>query len=418
MKKFLLALTALSVALMCGCSHIEEYEEDIETTEDEVEIQTVTVSDKDYYSRFKGQDISINVYNWGEYIPDGSEEGILNVNEEFTKLTGIKVNYSTYATNEELYAKLKGGASTYDIIIPSDYMISRMIKENMLEPIDMSEIPNFSNIMEKFRDPEYDPDSKYSVPYTWGTVGIIYDKTVVDEEDIGWDILWDEDYAGSILMFDNPRDAFAIAENLLGYSLNTEDSEELRKAAEKLKEQKKVIQAYVADEVFDKMIGGEAAMAPYYNGDAVTMIADNPDLAFSIPVEGSNLFTDCLCIPKESQKRELAEMYINFMLEPEVGLANTEAIGYSTPNTKVYELLDEETKSDPTAYPDEESLAHCGYYTYIGPELSLYIDSKWAEVLTADEKYSAMIMPMFLGACVAGIIALNIVRATRRKREE
>ena len=146
MKKFLLALTALSVALMCGCSHIEEYEEDIETTEDEVEIQTVNVSDKDYYSRFKGQDISINVYNWGEYIPDGSEEGILNVNEEFTKLTGIKVNYSTYATNEELYAKLKGGASTYDIIIPSDYMISRMIKENMLEPIDMSEIPNFSNI--------------------------------------------------------------------------------------------------------------------------------------------------------------------------------------------------------------------------------------------------------------------------------
>ena len=344
MKKFLLALTALSVALMCGCSHIEEYEEDIETTEDEVEIQTVNVSDNDYYSRFKGQDISINVYNWGEYIPDGSEEGILNVNEEFTKLTGIKVNYSTYATNEELYAKLKGGASTYDIIIPSDYMISRMIKENMLEPIDMSEIPNFSNIMEKFRDPEYDPDSKYSVPYTWGTVGIIYDKTVVDEEDIGWDILWDEDYAGSILMFDNPRDAFAIAENLLGYSLNTEDSEELRKAAEKLKEQKKVIQAYVMDEIFDKMGAGEAIIAPYYAGDAVMLMDEFEDLDFVIPESGTNLFIDAVCIPKGCRNKEAAEMYINFLCEPDVAYAVADYIGYSTPNQATIEMLDDEVK--------------------------------------------------------------------------
>lgn len=243
---------------------------------------------------------------------------------------------------------------------------------------------------------------------------------MVEDEAVvaSWGALWSEAYMDNILMINNSKDAFGITFAYLGLPINAESTEQVDKAVVLLKEQKKVIQAYVADEVFDKMIGGEAAMAPYYNGDAVTMIADNPDLAFSIPMEGSNLFTDCLCIPKESQKRELAEMYINFMLEPEVGLANTEAIGYSTPNTKVYELLDEETKTDPTAYPDEESLAHCGYYTYIGPELSLYIDSKWAEVLTADEKYSAMIMPMFLGACVAGIIALNIVRATRKKREE
>ena len=354
MKKFLLALTALSVAMMCGCAHIEEYEEDIEAAEDEVEIQTVNVSDKDYYSRFKGQDISINVYNWGEYIPDGSEEGTISVNEEFTKLTGIKVNYSTYATNEELYAKLKGGGSTYDIIIPSDYMISRMIKENMLEPIDMSDIPNFSNTMEKFRDPEYDPGSKYSVPYTWGTVGIIYDKTVVDEEDIGWDILWDEDYAGRILMFDNPRDAFAIAENLLGYSLNTEDSEELRKAAEKLKEQKKVIQAYVMDEIFDKMGAGEAIIAPYYAGDAVMLMDEFEDLDFVIPESGTNLFIDAVCIPKGCRNKEAAQMYINFLCEPDVAYAVADYIGYSTPNQAAFEMLDDEVKEDGISYPEDD----------------------------------------------------------------
>ena len=226
MKKFILALISMSLLLASGCAHIEEYDtEETADTEETTEVQTVTVDNPEYYTRFKNDGISINVYNWGEYIPDGSEEGVLNLNAEFTKLTGITVNYSTYATNEELYAKLKGGGSTYDIIIPSDYMISRMIKENMLEPLDKSNIPNFANIMDKFKSSEYDPGSKYSVPYTWGTVGIIYDTTVVDEEDIGWDILWDEDYSGRILMCDNPRDAFAIAENMLGYSLNTENSE-------------------------------------------------------------------------------------------------------------------------------------------------------------------------------------------------
>ena len=203
-EKFILALISMSLLLASGCAHIEEYDtEETADTEETTEVQTVTVDNPEYYTRFKNEGISINVYNWGEYIPDGSEEGVLNLNAEFTKLTGITVNYSTYATNEELYAKLKGGGSTYDIIIPSEYMISRMIERNMLEPLDKSNIPNFANIMDKFKSSEYDPGSKYSVPYTWGTVGIIYDTTVVDEEDIGWDILWDEDYSGRILMFDN-----------------------------------------------------------------------------------------------------------------------------------------------------------------------------------------------------------------------
>ena len=357
-----------------------------------------SVLDMNYYGRYKDKGYSISVYNCGEYISDGADGG-LDVNKAFEEVTGIRVIYSNYDTNESMYAKLKTGGAVYDIVVPSDYMISRMIAEGMLQKPDMSNIPNLKNIDEKYLYQSYDPTNEYSVPYTWGVLGLIYNTKMVEDEAVvaSWGALWSEAYMDNILMINNSKDAFGITFAYLGLPINAENTEQVDKAVVLLKEQKK---------------------APYYNGDAVTMIADNPDLAFSIPVEGSNLFTDCLCIPKESQKRELAEMYINFMLEPEVGLANTEAIGYSTPNTKVYELLDEETKSDPTAYPDEESLAHCGYYTYIGPELSLYIDSKWAEVLTADEKYSAMIMPMFLGACVAGIIALNIVRATRRKREE
>ena len=355
------------------------------------------------------------VYNWGEYIdPD--------VIDLFEEETGIDVVYEEYETNEIMYPKIQSGAIAYDVVCPSDYMIQRMIDNDLLAEINYDNIPNLKYIDDTYMKMSqgFDPENKYSVPYTWGVLGLIYNTKMVEDEAVvaSWGALWSEAYMDNILMINNSKDAFGITFAYLGLPINAESTEPVDKAVVLLKEQKKVIQAYVADEVFDKRIGGEAAMAPYYNGDAVTMIADNPDLAFSIPMEGSNLFTDCLCIPKESQKRELAEMYINFMLEPEVGLANTEAIGYSTPNTKVYELLDEETKTDPTAYPDEESLAHCGYYTYIGPELSLYIDSKWAEVLTADEKYSAMIMPMFLGACVAGIIALNIVRATRKKREE
>ena len=355
MKKFILALISMSLLLASGCAHIEEYDtEETADTEETTEVQTVTVDNPKYYTRFKNDGISINVYNWGEYIPDGSEEGVLNLNAEFTKLTGITVNYSTYATNEELYAKLKGGGSTYDIIIPSDYMISRMIKENMLEPLDKSNIPNFANIMDKFKSSEYDPGSKYSVPYTWGTVGIIYDTTVVDEEDIGWDILWDEDYSGRILMFDNPRDAFAIAENMLGYSLNTENSEELEKAAEKLKEQKKVVQAYVMDEIFDKMGAGEAIIAPYYAGDAVTLMDEYEDLGFVIPDSGTNLFIDAVCIPKGCRNKEAAEMYINFLNEPDVAYAIADFIGYSTPNQKAYEMLDDEVKNDGISYLDDD----------------------------------------------------------------
>lgn len=414
MKKFLIILTLLSMVLSsCAETEVEE------VTEENIEIQTVTVEDEEYYTRFKGNDISINVYNWGEYIPDGSIEGVLNVNEEFTRLTGIKVNYSTYATNEELYAKLKGGGSTYDIIIPSDYMISRMINEDMLLPLNMENIPNFKNIMEKFRSNEYDPQSQYSVPYTWGTVGIIYDSTVIDEENIGWDILWNEDYAGNILMFDNPRDAFAIAENMLGYSLNTENEEELKRAAEKLKEQKKVVQAYVMDEVFDKMGAGEALIAPYYAGDALMLMDEHEELAFAIPESGTNLFIDAVCIPKSSKNKEAAEMYINFLCEADVAYAVTDFIGYSTPNQPAFDMLDDEIKNNGISYLDDDFINEkTTVYRNLSDEANLKMQTLWTEMKSSEEHTpNRVIVPVFMALCVIVSIVILIKRYLEKKRD-
>lgn len=313
---------------------------------------SIEVEDEDYYKKFEGQGVSLNVYNWGEYISDGTDSEIPDINAEFERITGIKVNYTTYNTNEELYAKIRGGGASYDVIIPSDYMISRMIKEDMLEKINFENIPNIKYIGDEYKNKEYDPKNEYSVPYTWGTVGIIYNKDEVEEEDFGWDILWNEKYADKILMFDNPRDAFAIAENMLGYSMNTEDDAELEAAAKKLAEQKPVIQAYVMDEVFDKMGAGEAFAAPYYAGDAKTLMDEYDFLGFKVPESGTNSFFDACCIPKGAQNKEAAEMYINFLCEPEVGYYNINFIGYSTPNKATYEMLDDEIKNDGFSYPD------------------------------------------------------------------
>lgn len=399
---------------MYGCSHIEDDE-----GEEEIEIQTVTVSDKAYYEQLKGQDISINVYNWGEYIPDGSDEGTINLNSEFTKLTGIKVNYSTYATNEELYAKLKGGGSTYDIIIPSDYMISRMIKEDMLEPLDMSNIPNFENIMESFRDPEYDPSSRYSVPYTWGTIGIIYDNTALNEDEVSWETLWDEELSGNILMFDNPRDAFAIAEIMLGYDLNTEDSEKLRKSAQLLKEQKKYIQAYVMDEIFDKMGAGEAIAAPYYAGDAVTLMDEYDHLGFVIPDEGTNLFIDAVCIPRGSKQKQAAEMYINFLCEPDVAYAVTDFIGYSTPNQAAFEMLDDEVKEDGISYLDDDFIENkTTIYRNLSDEANLEMQTLWTEMKSSEEQTpNRVIVPAFMAICVVASLVILIRRYIKKKKD-
>ncbi|MEG2287993.1 MAG: ABC transporter substrate-binding protein, partial [Ruthenibacterium sp.] len=297
------------------------------------------------YTRFAEDNITLNVYNWGEYISNGSDDS-LNVVKAFEKLTGIRVNYTTFDTNESLYAKLRSGGGNYDVIIPSDYMIGKMTKEGMLTPLDMDNIPNIKFIGDNYKGRTYDPENKYSVAYMWGVVGIIYNKNMVDEGDLeqGWGLLWDEKYAGNILMFNNSRDAFAIAGKMMGHSLNPSTQREIDAAAEKLKAQKAVIQSYVMDEVFDKMESEEAAVAPYYAGDGVTMMDENENLAMFIPSEGSNLYVDAMCIPKGSRNKEAAEMFINFMCETQVALANTEFICYSTQHTQVQALLSEEIR--------------------------------------------------------------------------
>ena len=287
--------------------------------------------------------ITLNVYNWGEYISDGSE-GTLDVNEAFEEYyfeaTGVrvKVNYTTYASNEDMYAKLRSGATAYDVIIPSDYMIERMIDEDMLLPLDFENIPNYQYIAEDMRSLFYDPENVYSVPYTYGLVGVIYNTTMVDEADTGsWDLLWNEKYAGKILQFNNARDAFGTAMYFLDIDVNTTDETLWRAALDLLKQQKPIVQGYVMDEIFNKMKGESAAIAAYYAGDYLTMYDSNPNLDFYYPVEGTNIFTDAMCVPVGSQHPEIAEAYINFMLSEEIATANAEYICYASPHTLVRE---------------------------------------------------------------------------------
>ncbi len=403
LKRLLACTLALALTVICASPAMA-------TTE-------VEVTDPDYYTKFQGQNITLNVYNWGEYISDGSDDS-LDVNKAFEELTGIKVNYTTFDTNESLYAKLRSGGASYDIIIPSDYMVSKMIQEDMLEKLDFSQIPNFQYIDESYVNPDYDPTNEYSVPYTWGTVGIIYNTNLVTEPVTSWDILWDEDYAGDILMFSNSRDAFGIALKKLGYSMNTEDPDELQEAADLLKEQKPLVQAYVMDQIFDKMQGGEAALAPYYAGDALTMIADSPELAFAVPEEGTNIFFDAICIPKGAKNVEAAHMYINFLCEPEVAAANIEYICYSTPNSAAYELLDEETANSPISYPPQEILDKAEAFVNLSEDTNLLLESLWTEVLTDDQSYNTWAMPLFLAAGILFSIGVNVARRIRKKKEQ
>ena len=292
---------------------------------------------------------TLNVYNWGQYISDGSYE-LPDVNalfeeyfnENLAEKYGFKiaVNYSTYPSNEDMYNKIVSGSGAFDVIIPSEYMIEKMIEEDLLCELDFSKIPNYENIDEKFRTDfnTYDPEGKYSVLYTYGTVGIIYNADYVDEEDIGsWDLLWNEKYSGKILQFNNPRDALATALYRLGYSVNTTDHAKWNEAAALLKEQKPLVQAYVMDEIFNKMISGSAWIAPYYAGDFLTMYDSNDSLCFYTPKEGTNIFVDAMCVPKCARLPEIGMEYINFMLSEEPALANAEYIGYSSPNTVVTE---------------------------------------------------------------------------------
>lgn len=359
--------------------------------------------------------VTINVYNWGEYIANGTD-GSMDVNEEFTRRTGIKVNYTTFDSNESLYSKLVGGGADYDIIIPSDYMVSRLIDENMLAELDFSNIPNYQYIDESYKNADYDPENRYSVPYTWGVVGLFYNTDYIEEEITSWSALWDDNYAGKILMFDNPRDSFAIAQFLLGQSVNSTDEEDWQEAADLLKQQKPLVQAYVMDQIFDKMENAEAWIAPYYAGDAAILVDNNDNIAFVVPEEGTNYFVDAICIPITSSHKAEAEEYINFLCDPEIAGANMNYVGYSTPETAAKAYMDEEMVESPLHYPDEEVLARTQVFVNLPENISKLVDRLWAEAKMGGPGETAVLVAIILGF-LGVYIAILVYKRRKRKRE-
>ena len=368
-----------------------------------------------YKNSYKSE-VTINVYNWGEYISDGSD-GNLNVNEEFTKRTGIRVNYSTFQSNEALFAKIQNGGTKYDVIIPSDYMVSKMIEQNMLQKLNFEQIPNFSYINSSFRNPEYDPYNEYSIPYTWGTVGIFYNKKMVSEseEQINWNILWNKKYSGKILMFDNPRDAFAISQIRLGIPLNSKNKQDWIRASEDLKAQKPLVQAYVMDQIFDKMGNGEAALAPYYTGDAAILTQRNSDIGFVIPKEGSNKFVDAMCIPKSSEHPNEAMAYINFMCDPEIAVENIKYIGYSSPESEVKNRLDPKISNNKICYPDNETLKNTQVFTSLPDEITSLIDTLWINIKTGEHGNPFGLIIVLIGFI---LVYLAIIFIKKRKLKD
>ncbi len=342
-----------------------------------------------------GDSLTLNVYNWGEYISDGSEGSYDTIREfedwyEETYGQRVNVNYSTFASNEDMYSKISSGAVSYDVVIPSDYMIARMREENLLLPINYDNIPNYENIDDSFKGLYFDPEAKYTVPYTYGMVGVIYDGNTVKEEDAkGWDLMWNEDYKGRILQFNNSRDAFGSAMYKLGIDVNTTDKSEWDKAYDELLSQRPLVYSYVMDEIYNMMESGEASIGAYYAGDYFTMVdaqAEDVDLKFYYP-EKTNFFLDAMCIPTCAQNKDLAEIFINFMLSRDAAVANAEYTYYSSPNSIVYndseyiENMGEDAMK--ILYPDDiDFKANYNEYAYRNLDLEMleYLNTLWENV--------------------------------------
>ena len=322
---------------------------------------------------------TLTVYNWGEYISDGADDTI-DVNREFEKITGIKVNYLTFESNETMYSQVKNGGVNYDIVIPSDYMIQRMLNENMLAEIDTSILSNYDLIDEKYKNIYFDPENKYSVPFNVGMVGVIYNAKHIKNIENSWNVLWDENYKDMVLNFNNPRDAFMTAQILLDIDLNTENKKDWEKASKLLKKGKANLQAYVMDEVYGKMETGEASIAPYYAGDYLTMVETNPDLKFFYPEEGTNIFIDSACILKNAKNKQAAMMYLNFLLEPQIATANAEYIGYASPNTAVINNPDYYYYGNEILYPSDKDMPKVQYYHDISTETRNLYENLWIDV--------------------------------------
>ena len=343
MKKIILALSVLMLLTLSACGKKDQAKEEI------------------------------YVYNWGEYI----DPSIL---KDFQKETGIKVNYDTYASNEDLYIKMTQSQDKYDVIVPSDYMIERLIKEDLIQEINFDNIPNFSGVEDILKNPSFDPENKYSVPYFWGTVGIVYNKKEVTDKVDSWDILWNEKYKDQIIMYNSQRDTLGLALKRLGYSLNSTNEKELEEAKKSLIEQKPLVYAYLDDDGRDVVVQGDANLSVMYSGDALLMMAQNEDLDYVVPKEGSNIWYDSMVIPKNAKNVSGAEKFINYMLKPEVQAKNAEyCVGYTSPVKGVKDLLPDEIKNSKVAYPDIDLLPPLESFRDLGDFIKVY-DRIWTEI--------------------------------------
>ena len=379
---------------------------------------------------------TLYVYNWGEYISDGSEDS-LDVNAEFERYCreelgmNVKVNYSTFSSNEDMYAKISSGSSTYDVIIPSDYMIERMVGENLLAPLDLEKIPNYQYVDEAFKGEnvyyEGDSDNTYSVPYFYGMIGVIYNSSIVpeDEENIGsWELMWDPDYTGDILQFNNSRDAFGTALYSLGYDVNEASEAEWREALELLKSQKDLVQGYVMDEIFNKMKSGSAAVAAYYAGDYLSMNEDNEDLAFFYPTRGrngeagTNSYVDAMCIPANAKNYDLAHLYIDFMCSEEIAVANAEYTYYASPMTTVVENEEYRDYMGDYAmeilYGEEAQKVKTQAYLNLSPDRLMMLNDLWEE-LKVESSIGTGIYVCCI-AIVAALVLLVIAQILKKRR--
>lgn len=382
-----------------------------------------TQEQMDYYASLGLQGTTVNVYNWGEYISDGSEES-MDVVREFERLTGAKVNYTNYESNENMYSKLSGGGVSYDVIVPSDYMIARLLEENMLLEIDWNNVPNIELVDESCKNLYFDPEQKYTLCYNAGTTVLIYNTELVDKAPDSWSVLWDEQYKGKILMFNNSRDAFAIAQAMLGKDFNSTNEADWQECAELLAKQRDLVSpVYVMDEVFNLMESGEYAFATYYAGDYVLMSENNESLEYCFPKEGVNIFYDAFCIPTCAQNKRGAEAFINFMHEPQVALENSEFIYYASPNITVRNNEDSSLYGSDAVYPDPLPV---GQYFYNLPQNILEVQSSlWSRVkggqLSADSEMQnrkIYIESAVLGMIVVAFITYRLVSNSKKRKIE
>lgn len=378
----------------------------------------------EYYKNLGLQGTTVNVYNWGEYISDGQED-TMDVVSEFERLTGAKVNYTNFESNENMYSKLVGGGVSYDVIVPSDYMIARLLDEDMLLPLDYDNIPNFDKyIADDCKNLYFDPDQKYTVCYNVGTTILIYNKKLVETPPDSWSVLWDEQYKGKVLMFNNSRDAFAIAQFVLGQDLNTSSEADWNAAAELLAEQKdKVEPIYVMDEIFNLMESGEYAFATYYAGDYLLMKDNNPDLGYCFPKEGVNLFYDAMCIPKCTQNKKGAEAFINFMQEPQVALQNQEYIYYASPNTAVRNNPENSLYGNPVVYPEKWPKGQ--YFENLPQNILELQNNLWTQVKSGklsingkEKDRKIYIESAVVGAAAVAFIAIKLISDAKKKKEQ